>query len=257
MANLGEADDASSLSPAPFQFSLRKLLLAVFACSVLFAVVFRLLLPAIFAAHYAAEHVQCTNNLKQIGVGAANYGDVYDTLPSAYIPDAAGQPMHSWRMTILAFLTQLGWDFPRYDYNQPWDSPANLRLARGGISYYCPLAARKKRPEDTDYVMVVGEGTISNGPTGMHAREIPDGAANTIFCVEIANSKIHWMEPRDLDFDHMSFTVNDRSRSSISSSHPGGALVLMADGSVRFLSDDSQPSLVRTMLLVDDHGSIR
>ena len=104
--------------------------------------------------------------------------------------------------------------------------------------------------------MVVGKGTISNGPEGTSIKEIADGAANTIFCVEIADSQIHWMEPRDLNFDEMSFTINDRSGPSISSRHAGGANVLMADGSVRFLSNDTHSALVRAMLTVADNEDV-
>lgn len=254
MSNVGSTEQ---LRPSGvFQFSLRKLLLAVFACSVVFAVLFRIILPAFLAAHDASQLTGCTNNLKQIGIGAAGYADVYGVFPSAYVPDATGAPRHSWRVRLIAFLTQvqLGWE--RYDYNQPWDSNANRRWEPGGISYFCPISTRKKGSLDTDYVMVVGEGTISNGPEGTRINDITDGAANTIFCVEIAESGIHWMEPRDLVFDDMSFAINDRSSPSISSRHAGGANVLMADGSVRFLSNDTQATLVRAMLTVADNEKI-
>ena len=63
-----------------------------------------LLLPAVQAAREAARRTQCSNNLKQIGLAMHNYHDVNQQFPPAYIADADGQPMHSWRVLILPYL---------------------------------------------------------------------------------------------------------------------------------------------------------
>ncbi len=78
-----------------------------------------------------------------------------------------------------------------------------------------------------------------------------DGLSATIFISEIARSDIHWMEPRDLHIDRMSFQINDKTKPSISSHHRGGAHVLFADGSVRFLRDSTPPEIVRALLTID------
>ena len=41
------------------------------------AVLVALLLPAVQAAREAVRRIQCVNNLKQIGLGAANYESSY------------------------------------------------------------------------------------------------------------------------------------------------------------------------------------
>jgi prepilin-type processing-associated H-X9-DG protein len=55
--------------------------------------------------------------------------------------------------------------------------------------------------------------------------------------VEVANSGIHWMEPRDLHVGQMTPRINSKSGQGISSRHPGGAHGLLADGSVRYIPE--------------------
>jgi len=195
-----------------------------------------LLLPAVQAAREAARRSQCVNNLKQIGLAMHNYHDAYKCFPPAYIPDENGQPMHSWRVLILPYL-ECGTLYDQYDFDEPWDSPANLALADGMPSVFrCP-SDPTSGPTETGYAMIVGPKALSDGPTATPIREILDGTSNTIMVVEASGCGINWLEPRDLDLDEFGLQINSAGAGGIHSYHPGGVNVLISDGSVRFLSE--------------------
>jgi prepilin-type N-terminal cleavage/methylation domain-containing protein/prepilin-type processing-associated H-X9-DG protein len=85
-------------------------LLAVIA---IIAVLVGLLLPAVQAAREAARRAQCSNNLKQIGLGMHNYHSVQNTFPPAYITAVVNDatvpetgPGWGWGVMLLNALEQ-------------------------------------------------------------------------------------------------------------------------------------------------------
>jgi prepilin-type N-terminal cleavage/methylation domain-containing protein/prepilin-type processing-associated H-X9-DG protein len=81
-------------------FTLVELLVVIAIIGILVA----LLLPAIQAAREAARRSECSNNVKQIGLGLQNYHDTFGTLPPASLRVQGHGP--SWWVMILPQLEQ-------------------------------------------------------------------------------------------------------------------------------------------------------
>jgi hypothetical protein len=205
---------------------------------------------ALLAARSSARPSVCVNNLKQIALALSQYEDRYGSLPPAYIPDTQGKPMHSWRVLILPFL-ECESLYKQYDFNEPWDGPNNRKLHDTmPPEYSCPSDTHRKQGM-TSYVAVTGEGTVWPGSRPMKSSDIRDGPDKTILVVEMANSGINWMEPKDLSFVDMDFHVYGKPGNSISSNHVNGANAAFADFAVRSLRQDADPTTIRALLTID------
>lgn len=71
-----------------------------------------LLLPAVQAAREAARRMQCSNNMKQIGLALHNYSSAFSALPAGSngLPNAAGTSFNghgwTWHASILPYIEQ-------------------------------------------------------------------------------------------------------------------------------------------------------
>jgi prepilin-type processing-associated H-X9-DG protein len=117
--------------------------------------------------------------------------------------------------------------------------------------YLCPSDPEASTSRRTDYLAVVGSETAWPGATSVRIKSFSEGATNTIFLVEDTQRDIHWMEPRDLELDQFDYTINSSSGRGISTNHGRGAHVLMVDGSVRCLSADTSPEVVKSLIKID------
>jgi len=103
--------------------------------------------------------------------------------------------------------------------------------------------------------MVVGDAAFAAPNRTRKQSEISDGLENTIAVAEVALSSVHWISPVDLDFETMSFSINDGSR-SISSCHPSGPAVLFCDGAVYRLNPGIDRETVRGLCTINGGENI-
>src|SRR5687768_6311882 len=120
-------------------FTLIELLVVIAIIGVLIA----LLLPAVQAAREAARRMQCTNNLKQIGLGLHNYETVAGALPPAAVLAGAGNTVTTWigwsvHGRVLPLMEQ-GPLFNAINFDHSGESPQNVTVAaRSVAAFLCP-----------------------------------------------------------------------------------------------------------------------
>jgi hypothetical protein len=207
---------------------LTRILAVVAALSVFVLAAF--LVHAIRNAQEAARDLSCQGRLNQLQQALSNYEYVNGHLPPAYILGPDGQPWHSWRVLLLPHME--GQDvFDQYRFDEPWNGPNNRRLA-DQISidrFQCPGGSDFEQTYNTNYVALVGEGTAFPGDKTTRFTDFSDGKENTILLVEMADSGIHWMEPRDIELDSLAVGHSSGTTPAISSPHPKGPAVVFAD----------------------------
>lgn len=234
--------------PRRLQFSLRHFMFLILVLSVLLAIGVR----AIRRAHMEARRTDCGSKLKQIGLAVLTYHDIWNSFPPATTTDASGKPLHSWRVLILPqYEGQPRYD--RYDMSEPWNGPKNIQVYEDEPLFWrCPDDSSSAAGM-TNYVAITGPGTAWPGPNqSFRISDFKDGLSSSIMVVEIRNSDIHWMEPRDLDIRTLKFAINSDAKNAISSRHFDGAIVLYGDGAVDFLNEQETEARLRQMVLIAD-----
>ncbi|MBN2476224.1 MAG: DUF1559 domain-containing protein [Pirellulales bacterium] len=187
-----------------------------------------LMLPAVQSARDAARRAQGMNNLKQIALAMHNYHDLHKSFPAAYIADADGKPLLSWRVLILPFVEEQAL-YNQFHLDEPWDSPHNKQFIQAMPAVYRAPASRAA-PGQTNYLTVRGPDTVFPGAEKISMADIRDGSSNTIMVVEAGDVlAVPWTKPDDFTYD------KDNPLSGLIGLHHNGFSAAFSDGSVRLL----------------------
>ncbi len=227
----------------------------------LFSSLLCLVLAAVFvtpAIQQSREHgprTTCRSNLHLIGLGLYNYHETYEVWPSQY----AGDPPHSWRVALLPYADGQHL-YEQYDFTSAWNADANRPVMTSYLRYYvCPSMDWPERgqPVETSYALLVGDHAAWTSRGFTDPDDIPDGSSHTAIVAEACGLGIIWTAPRDIDLATTPIGINLRGEAPghspgiLSTYHAKGANVLMADGSVRRLSIDTDPAILNAILTAD------
>jgi prepilin-type processing-associated H-X9-DG protein len=211
-------------------------------------------------AREAARRSQSTNNLKEIGRGLYNYESEYGFFPPGGTFDAIGRGRHGWQASILPYIEER----PLYNtinFAQPWDHASNSTAYRTTVSRYLnPSFVRSYErfpkpeegvtdPEGHPLTHYSGNALVLGGEHPRKMEEIPDGASTTILAGEVAAQFVPWGTPTN--WRDPALGIN-RSSAGFGSafglrSEYGGATMLFADGSVKWLKNSIDPRVLKAL----------
>jgi prepilin-type processing-associated H-X9-DG protein len=214
-----------------------------------------LLFPARSISTEAARRNACVNRMRMLQIAMREYHDAYDCFPPAFVADTAGKPIHSWRVLLLPFLGHRAL-YEKYDFSEPWNGPGNIQLANQmPTDFACPSDGSTEN--ETNYVAVVGPGTAWPEDRATTKSDIQDSDDETIMLVEVTNSGINWLAPRDMPLDQALHGVNSVGKGlAISSKHRSGANAVFCDAHSRLLLNGLPPDVLHSLLTISGHERI-
>jgi hypothetical protein len=185
------------------------------------------------------------NNLRQIAHAIHNYHDSCTKGPPGGSFTLQGEMLHSWETYSLPYI---GYSIADIDFKLPWNHPRNQKNFQCILPVFANdrLATLAGLDEQGFGLSHYAANIHVLGPNkDLRLADITDGTANTLLVGEVnANFKpwghpVNWRDPAK--------GINRSPHGFGGTPYAGGAYFSMADGSVRFVSERINPSLLQAL----------
>src|SRR5260370_1299916 len=172
-----------------------------------------------------------------------SYQDTHGGLPTAVVYGNNGEPLLSWRVSLLPYIEQNEL-FKQFRLDEPWDSPHNNQLLpQMPVIYALPPRKMRLLPAyHTVCHVFVGKGAAFEGRNGLRFPEdFPDGSSNTILLIEAGKPAL-WTKPEDLVYDP------DQPLPELTCIFSDGFRIALGDGSSRWVPKGISETTLRAAI---------
>jgi hypothetical protein len=173
----------------------------------------------------------------------------------------------SWQATLLPYFGRLDWH-KELNFARSWNDASNQRVTLRPLDVVVNPALQPVTTETgypvTHYVGVAGLGADAGqldaddpraGVFGFRSRfapaQIPDGASNTIAVAGVSQKLGPWASGGPATVRGLAQRPYINGPDGFGSGQPGGMLVGMADGSVRFIPSEIDPDVFERMVTIN------
>ena len=198
-----------------------------------------------------AAQTNSLNYVKIQGLSALNYQSVYKQLPAGGTFSNDGRGLHGWQIRILPFIESspfLGDLYTHVNFELPWDHPANSNTFRHVIPFFQYSYVDLPQRDGAAFALshYAGNVRVMGGGRPLNLdKDFPDGSSNTLLLGEAAGNYrcwghyANWRDP--------ALGINTTPDGFGNPSPRGFACFVMADGSVRTLSNRTSPEVLKAL----------
>lgn len=202
-------------------------------------------------------------HLQQIAMATEAYAHLNHSYPAGglfkEVPGGRDlEPLHGWMTLLLPHLSDGAAIAKQVDLNKPYFDPANLPAMSQSVPVYMaaggPTSLIQGKYGPAHFAGVGGLISLPDGSVA-HAGvfdvnsetnrdDVTDGLSNTMIAGEVSNNYPAWGEPHN--WRQIGKGLN-RDPEGFGNSRHTGAMFLMADGSVRFLPNNTDPRVLEAL----------
>lgn len=228
------------------------------------SVLIALLLPAVQQAREAARRTQSMNSHKQLAIAEHNYHDTHRSFTPATIPNKSLKTNErlSFHVSLLPYYGDVGL-YNKIKQKEKWNSTANAALAKTRIQTLLNPSHPQSMVNDyatTHYVGLTGvgkepskrPGLFANNDEGLKIANIVDGTTNTIMMIDVKSKLGPWAQGGNGTARPLTQKPYINGKDGIGSYHKGGCVASFADGHVRFLSENIDPTVLENLVQYND-----